>query len=402
MRKHILIAGSGFAGTWAALSAARAVALAGKEAEVAITVVSPSAHLVIRPRLYEAVLEDMSPDIKPLLDVVGVEHVAGTVTEIRPDAHQVAVTKAEGDAVLMHYDKFVLAAGSQLFTPPIPGLTEYSFNVDQLENARKLEAHIKSLSARTPTQVRNTVVIAGSGLTGIETAADMRGRLQAVLGDDAGIRVILVEQASTVAPHLSAPARAVVEEALAECGVEFKVGAAVVSIDADGIELSSGERVESNTIVWTAGARAHALAAQIPGEHDRLGRLVADACLRAQGTADIFVTGDVARAATDDVGNFALMSCQHAMSLGRVAGHNAVAELVDLPLYSYSQPKYVTCLDLGPWGALYTEGWDQQVSLVREDAKSLKREITTKWIYPPAPDREAAFAVANPDFVIVP
>ncbi len=23
----------------------------------------------------------------------------------------------------------------------------------------------------------------------------------------------------------------------------------------------------------------------------------------------------------------------------------------------YSQPKYVTCLDLGAWGALYTEGW---------------------------------------------
>ncbi|MDT3671297.1 MAG: FAD-dependent oxidoreductase [Aromatoleum sp.] len=402
MRKHILIAGAGFAGTWAAISAARAVSLAGKEAEVAITIVSPSANLVIRPRLYEAVIEDMNPDIKPLLDAVGVQHVAGTVTEIRPDEHQVTVAKADGNAAVMHYDKFVLAAGSQLFTPPIPGLTENSFNVDQLENARRLEAHVKSLSARTPTQARNTVVIAGSGLTGIETAAGMRGRLQAVLGDDVGIRVIIVEQAATIAPHLSAAARVVVEEALAECGVEFKVGAAVVSVDADGIELSSGERVESSTIVWTAGARAHVLAAQIPGEHDRLGRLVADACLRAQGTADIFVTGDVARAATDDHGNFALMSCQHAMSLGRVAGHNAAAELVGLPLHSYSQPKYVTCLDLGPWGALYTEGWDQQVSLVREDAKSLKREITTKWIYPPAADREAAFAVANPDFVIVP
>jgi len=402
MQNHIVIAGSGFAGTWAAISAARAVALAGKEAEAAITVVSPAAHLVIRPRLYEAVIKDMNPDIKPLLDVVGVQHVAGTVEEIRPGAHQVAIAKADGNLVLMHYDKFILATGSQLFTPPIPGLTEHSFNVDQLENARTLEAHIKSLSSRTQTQACNTVVIAGSGLTGIETAADMPARLQAVLGDDARIRVILVEQASAIAPHLSATARAVVEEALAECGIEFKVGAAVVSIDAHGIELSSGEYVESNTIVWTAGTRAHALAAQIPGQHDRLGRLVADACLRAQGTADIFVTGDVARAATDDLGNFALMSCQHAMSLGRVAGHNAAAELVDLPLHSYSQPKYVTCMDLGPWGALYTEGWDQQISLVREDAKSLKREITTKWIYPPAPDREAAFAVANPDFAIVP
>lgn len=402
MGHHIVIAGSGFAGTWAAISAARAVALAGREGEVGITVVSPSANLVIRPRLYEAAIEDMSPDITPLLDVIGVRHVAGTVTEISPDAHRLVTAKADGTQVCMPYDKFVLATGSQLFTPPIPGLKEYSFNVDQLDNARKLQAHIAGLSARAVTQARNTVVIAGSGLTGIETAADMPARLRAALGDDVAIRVILVEQSSAIGPHLGTGPRAVVEEALAECGVELVVGAAVVSIDAQGIELSSGERIGTETVVWTAGARANALAAQIPGEHDRLGRLVADAYLRAQGTSDIFVTGDVARAATDDLGNVALMSCQHALSLGRVAGHNAAAELVDLPLHPYSQPKYVTCVDLGSWGALYTEGWDPQISLMREDAKSLKRELTTKLIYPPAPDREAAFAVANPDFVIVP
>ena len=118
--------------------------------------------------------------------------------------------------------------------------------------------------------------------------------------------------------------------------------------------------------------------------------------------ANVFATGDVAHAATDDQGNVAAMSCQHAMSLGRVAGHNAAAELVGLPLHPYSQPKYVTCLDLGSWGALYTEGWDRQVRLTGKEGKDLKREINTKWIYPPAADRKAVFAIANPDYVIVP
>jgi NADH dehydrogenase len=108
------------------------------------------------------------------------------------------------------------------------------------------------------------------------------------------------------------------------------------------------------------------------------------------------------RAATDDAGNVAAMSCQHALSLGRVAGHNAAAELVGLPLHPYSQPKYVMCLDLGAWGALYTEGWDRQLRFEGEQGKAIKREINTVWIYPPAPDREAIFAVANPDYVIVP
>lgn len=402
MKKQIVIAGSGFAGTWAAISAARAVALAGKEAEVGITVISPAANLVIRPRLYETALDEVSPDIKPLLDVIGVRHLAGKVTAIASDAHQVTKLHDDGTQSLIDYDRFVLATGSQLFMPPIPGLKEFTFNVDQLDDARQLDTHIKSLAGRAETPARNTVVIVGSGLTGIETAADMPARMQAALGGQAKIRVVLIEQAEAIGPHLGAAPRTVVEDALGECGVELIAGQAVVSVDERGIDLSSGERIESATIVWTAGARAHALAAQIPGEHDRLGRLVADPYLHAKGTDDIFVTGDVARAATDDLGNVALMSCQHALSLGRVAGHNAAAELVGLPLHPYNQPKYVTCLDLGPWGALYTEGWEPKISLMREEAKSLKREITTKWIYPPAPDRDAAFSVANPDYVIVP
>jgi len=90
------------------------------------------------------------------------------------------------------------------------------------------------------------------------------------------------------------------------------------------------------------------------------------------------------------------------MSLGRVAGHNAAAELLELPLHPYSQPKYVTCLDLGKWGAVYTEGWDHQVMYQGEEAKKIKQEINTLWIYPPEPDREKMFSVANPDYIIVP
>lgn len=50
----------------------------------------------------------------------------------------------------------------------------------------------------------------------------------------------------------------------------------------------------------------------------------------------------------------------------------------------------------------FTEGWDRQVQFVREEAKKIKQEINTVWIYPPVADHEAVFAIANPDFVIVP
>ncbi len=114
------------------------------------------------------------------------------------------------------------------------------------------------------------------------------------------------------------------------------------------------------------------------------------------GQNDIFATGDVAYAATDTLGNYAAMSCQHAISLGRYAGNNVAADLLGVAPMPYSQPKYVTCLDLGAWGAVYTEGWDRQLKLVGQEAKDLKAQINSVWIYPPAADRAAALAAADP------
>jgi NADH dehydrogenase len=43
----------------------------------------------------------------------------------------------------------------------------------------------------------------------------------------------------------------------------------------------------------------------------------------------------------------------------------------------------VTCLDLGPWGALYTEGWDRRLALTGPEAKKTKQTINRVRIYPP-------------------
>jgi NADH:ubiquinone reductase (H+-translocating) len=161
MTRKIVVAGSGFAGMWAAISAARAVVLTGREQDIEVTIVSPSATLAIRPRLYEAVLENMNPDIAPLLEAVGVRHIAGLVRTIDAGARRIGIEHADGTRTNLPYDKFVLATGSRLFQPPVPGLAEHSFNVDQLENARALDGHLKSLAGRPETVARNTVVVAG-------------------------------------------------------------------------------------------------------------------------------------------------------------------------------------------------------------------------------------------------
>jgi NADH dehydrogenase len=49
---------------------------------------------------------------------------------------------------------------------------------------------------------------------------------------------------------------------------------------------------------------------------------------------------------------------------------------------------------------LFTRGWNRTVELVGEEAKKLKRQINTVWIYPPPPTRAAALASADPERVI--
>ncbi|MDC4975061.1 FAD-dependent oxidoreductase [Acinetobacter baumannii] len=401
MSKRIIIAGSGFAGLWAALAAQRAIHLASQEQNIEVMMVSPSPNVGIRPRLYEAVLENMNPDISELLTVVGVKFLAGWVNKIDVDQQTIEVATTDGNKQNLSYDRFVLATGSTTFMPPIPGLKEYGFSVNTLEDAEKLDHHLKNLATKPANAARNTVVVAGGGLTGLETVTEMPERLRSVLGET-DIRVVLVDSSTDIGAAMGDQAATVIREALNELGVEGKAGLRVNALDATGVTLSNGEKIETETVIWTAGMRANPLTSQIAGEKDNLGRLIGDAYLHAPEAKNIFVTGDTVKVPTDDLGNFNVMSCQHAMSLGRVAGYNAAAELVDLPLHPYSQPKYVTCVDLGPWGALYTEGWDRQVQFVREEAKKIKQEINTVWIYPPVADREAVFAIANPDFVIVP
>ena len=84
--------------------------------------------------------------------------------------------------------------------------------------------------------------------------------------------------------------------------------------------------------------------------------------------------------------------------MGQFAGHNAVADLFGLPMLPLRIESYVTILDLGPWGAVYTEGWDRRVVAHGEAAKRTKQLINRQRIYPPLTgDRAEILAAAAPE-----
>jgi NADH dehydrogenase len=383
--KQILVLGGGFAGLWSAVGAARKLDELGESAgAVEVTLVNRDPFHGIRVRNYEP---DLSPVRVPLDDVlgpIGVRRVEGEVAEIDLTEHRVIVNSAEGQRAL-RYDRLVFALGSQLFRPPVAGLAEHAFDVDTYRGAARLDEHLRSLTDRPEFAGQFTVVVVGAGLTGIETACEMPARLRAIAaraGTAGPCRVLLVDRNRVVGSDMGESARPVIEEALSSLGVETRLGVDVTSITPGGISFSSGEIIPTATVVWCTGMRANPLTRLFPIEPDPFGRISVDEFLRVRGIPDVFAAGDVARAQVDDR-HLSVMSCQHGRPMGRFAGHNVVCDLLGLPMAPLHIDWYVTILDLGPWGAVYTEGWDRHVVAKGETAKKTKQQINGQRIYPP-------------------
>jgi NADH dehydrogenase len=359
MTGHVLILGGGYAGIYAALGGARARG----DAPVEITLVSAEPDLVNRPRLYEP---NPGPHIryplKPMLDRIDVGFRHARVTGIDVAARRVAL--AEGAPLA--YDRLVIALGSRLERPALPGI-ERAFDVDSYEAARALDRHLSTLPLGA------TITVVGSGFTGLELATELAGRF----------RVVLLERADVLAPSLGEGPREAIARALDTLGVEVRLGATL-------------DRIDGATTVWCGGMVAHPLTRTLPAERDALGRLRTEPSLAVRGLPGLYAAGDVAHAMADD-DHEALMSCQHAIKLGQFAGHNAVRDLLGQPPLPYRQPIYRMCLDLGDAGALQTDGWERRVLGAGPEAKTVKRHINAVWAALPAPtEREALLAYGEP------
>ena len=391
----VVVIGSGFAGLWAGLGAARRLdELAVPKDTVDITVLSPKAFHDVRVRNYETDLSSCRVPLADLFYPVGVAHVATEVTAIDTGARTVT-TSASG---LYRYDRLVLASGSHVLKPAIPGLQEFGFDVDTYDGALALQQHLRGLADESPTPAAATVVVVGAGLTGIETACELPKRLRALLSRGSVTpRVILVDRSPMVGSDMGASARHVIEQALTDNGVETRTGVGVSTVSERGVTLSSGEQLQAATVVWCAGMRASPLTEQLPVVRDRLGRVEVDDFLRVVGVPSVFAAGDVAAARMDDE-HLSVMSCQHGRPMGRYAGYNVISDLFDEPMLALRIPWYVTVLDLGPAGAVYTEGWDRAVVSKGAAAKATKVSINTRRIYPPlTSNRGDLLAAAAPE-----
>ena len=398
VKRHILVLGGGFAGLWSAIGAAREISEQKAESEAEITLVDRTTYHNIRVRNYEADLREVCIPFCDVLSPVGARVVNGEVFDIDPGGHRVLVRAVEGVRALA-YDRLIMALGSELVRPPIPGLAARAFDVDTYAAASRLSQHIEALADRPATPGQFTAVVVGAGLTGLEVATALPERLRHVRersNSTEPIRVIVVDRLPDVGSDMGDSARPSIEEALRSLGIEQRTGASIRSVESRGVELNSAEVIDAATVIWCGGMRASPLTEKFLGSRDRFGRLTVDEFMRVVDAPEVFAAGDVACAKIDGE-HASVMSCQHSRPMGRYAGHNAAADLLGKPLLPLHIGWYTTILDLGPWGAVYTNGWDRHVIATGPAAKVAKQTINCQRIYPPrTKEREDILAAAAP------
>lgn len=386
--KRIVVLGAGFGGLWSALGAARKLDELGMGPEqVEVVVINRTGWHSIRVRNYEANLEETRVPLADVLDPVEVKHLVGEVTDVDVAARSVIYTMQSKTRALT-YDRLIFALGSCLAQPPIPGLACHTFDVDTYESAARLNAHLAALPSAEPSAGQYTVLVVGGGLTGIEAATEMGCKLRAAIGGiptphpEAHPLVILADLQPRIGAGMGDAAASVIAEALNALGIETRAGVSLASVDAMGATLSTGERIAASTVVWCGGMRANPLTERFPAQRDKLGRIAVDPFLKVAGIPAVFAAGDVGYFPIDGT-HSCVMSCQHARPMGRFAGHNAVCDLLGKPMLPLHIDWYATILDLGPWGGLYTEGWDRHVVSQGAAAKRTKDVINRQRIYPP-------------------
>jgi NADH dehydrogenase len=272
--KEILILGAGYTGMGATMGLAGR--LKGRD-DVHITLVNPQTRFTERLRLHQTASgQDLADlQIPDLLAGTGVRFIQGWVTSIDADAQTVRID----DEYALRYDTLVYALGSVADTDTVPGVDEFAYTLNSAQDATALADHLDHLG-------NAAVVVAGGGLTGIESAAEI-----AEHHPDADVVLLSRHEPGSM---MGEKARARLHAGLARLGVQIRAGADIVKVMADGVALADGDVVPAEAVLWTTGVRVSPLAAAAGLQVDDRGRIVTDESLRSVTHPNVYAVGDSA------------------------------------------------------------------------------------------------------------
>jgi NADH dehydrogenase len=355
---EILILGGGFAG----LALAQRLERILRPGEANVTLVSRDNYALFTPMLPEVSAGDLEPRhiVSPLRGLLRrTTLLLAEVTDIRFETREIDVRFLLGDGTRsLRYDHLAIATGSVTATFGIPGVGEYTFPFKRLEDADALRNHIIAtleLADVQPDPVRRRALlryaVVGGGYTGVEVAGELVDFFESIVRfyrnvDRREIEIVLVEGGSKLLPDLLPRMGEYTTAFLQRRGVKVLVDSLVAAIDARGIELKNGTRVDAQTVVWSAGVRPSPFIAALPLPHARNGGILAQADMSVEGHPGVWAIGDCAWIPMPD-GGYYPATAQHALREGPALAENIVRVMRGEPTKPFAWKALGTMASLG-------------------------------------------------------
>src|SRR3954447_26700751 len=266
MAWHVVIAGGGFGGFYAARTLERAL----PPQAARITLVNDVNFMLYTPLLPGAAAGTLEPRhvVVPLREELKRTHLRlGTVVGGRPADKTLQVRPLKGTVEELAYDHLVVAPGSVSRTLPIPGLAEHGIGFKSLPEAIELRNHVlrtlevgETLEDPEERKKWLTYVFVGAGYAGLEGLAELQDFAADVIDlyprcRTQGMRWILVEAQERVMPEVQPSLAEFATRELRGRGIEIRTLTTLDEVTDTTARLSDGEVVPCRTVVWTAGVK---------------------------------------------------------------------------------------------------------------------------------------------------
>jgi NADH dehydrogenase len=235
----------------------------------------------------------------------------GEVVGVDLKARSVDVEYANIGTRKIEFDYLVMAAGTQSSYFGHTGFARYAPCLKTLTDAETIRSKILSAyelaeftDDAAERQRHMTFVLVGAGPTGVELAASIAQMTTTTLRSNfrrinpANTSIFLLEGGKRILPSFAEQLAAKAAAHLAKLGVKVITGAMVEQIDERGV-IVGGNRIESSTVLWTAGVAPSPLVQMLGVETDRAGRACVGPQLNLPDSPTVFVVGDAATLVQD-------------------------------------------------------------------------------------------------------
>lgn len=359
-----MVVGAGHVGLYVALRLSRKL----RAGEAEVMVVDPQPHMTYQPFLPEAAAGNISPrhSVVPLRrELRKCTILAGAVTKVEHSRKVATVQPLSGPPREVPYDHIVVAPGSVSRTLPIPGLREHAVGFKTIGEAIYLRNHVlERLDIAAVTEdpaVRSralTFVVVGAGYAGVEALAEMEDMARDALRYYPELKAsdmhwVLVEATQRILPEVGQEMGAYTVEQLLKRDIDVRLGTRLESCVDNLVKLSDGAEFYADTIVWTAGVKAHPLVNATDLPRNARGAITCEPTLRIVDDGKVvegaWSAGDCAAVPdlTAAAGEMCSPSAQHAVRQARRLADNVVATLRAKPIRQYRYKHVGSVASLG-------------------------------------------------------